>query len=510
MNTFRWQGKDFGAWLMTIARNLTTDHFKAGRTRLEQATEDMGVHDDATEGPESAVLDALTNEVLLGALKELPTEQQECLIMRFLQGMSIAETAADPRPHRRGGQAAPAARRTQPRQAAARGDAGPMSPAPRHRLRRNLPRRPVVGAEMTGHLDGAGTHDSTDRTDAMTSVIPARRRAEEFAALVDGAGDASDHRRRRPRSSWSAPCGAPRPSHRGPSSCPTCAPRLMAEAEVALSSIDARLTLPGARPHPPRPPLVAIAAGAVALIGATTSMAVAAQNALPGDALYPIKRAIEDAQSGLTVDEVAKGEALLANASGRLDEVSALQPATPPRASRRSPDTLDDFSDQADDGADVLLADYAQTGDRRSIDRAAHFTASSMDALVELGRPTGPVLGPRRRSSPRRAGAQRRSTPRPSRLPRAAVAASPRSRRCSRADLRRRAPTLAATTAPPVRGHRQSPTSPARPAARSGRQPARSTSDQLRPAASRRTGAGPPHRRPGQRRPTHQRPASAT
>jgi RNA polymerase sigma-70 factor (ECF subfamily) len=93
MNSFRWQGKDFGAWLMTIARNLTTDHFKAGRTRLEQTTEDMGLHDDATEGPESVVLDSLTNEALLGALKELPKEQQECLIMRFLQGLSIAETA---------------------------------------------------------------------------------------------------------------------------------------------------------------------------------------------------------------------------------------------------------------------------------------------------------------------------------------------------------------------------------------------------------------------------------
>ena len=68
MTNFRWQGKDFGAWLMTIARNLATDHFKAGRTRLEMTTEDMGQHDDATEGPETPVLASLTNEILLQAL----------------------------------------------------------------------------------------------------------------------------------------------------------------------------------------------------------------------------------------------------------------------------------------------------------------------------------------------------------------------------------------------------------------------------------------------------------
>jgi RNA polymerase sigma-70 factor, ECF subfamily len=94
MNGFRWQGKDFGAWLMTIARNLCTDHFKAGRTRLEVTTEDMGAHDDTTEGPEGAVLASLTNELLMEALTRLPEEQRDCLIMRFLQGLSIAETAA--------------------------------------------------------------------------------------------------------------------------------------------------------------------------------------------------------------------------------------------------------------------------------------------------------------------------------------------------------------------------------------------------------------------------------
>jgi RNA polymerase sigma-70 factor (ECF subfamily) len=93
MAGFRWQGKDFGAWLMTIGRNLCTDHFKAGRTRLELTTEDMGAHDDTTDGPEHEVLAGLTNQVLLDGLRKLSDEQRDCLIMRFLQGLSIAETA---------------------------------------------------------------------------------------------------------------------------------------------------------------------------------------------------------------------------------------------------------------------------------------------------------------------------------------------------------------------------------------------------------------------------------
>ncbi len=93
MSNFRWQGKDFGAWLMTIARNLTTDHYKSGKNRLEVVTEDMTPHDSAAEGPEAAVMAHLTNEALMEALQQLPHEQQECLVMRFLQGLSIAETA---------------------------------------------------------------------------------------------------------------------------------------------------------------------------------------------------------------------------------------------------------------------------------------------------------------------------------------------------------------------------------------------------------------------------------
>jgi RNA polymerase sigma-70 factor (ECF subfamily) len=94
MASFRWQGKDFGSWLMTIARNLTMDHYKSARTRLEAATDDLTAYAGRVDGPESEVLASLTNEALISALRQLPEVQQECLVLRFLQGMSVAETAS--------------------------------------------------------------------------------------------------------------------------------------------------------------------------------------------------------------------------------------------------------------------------------------------------------------------------------------------------------------------------------------------------------------------------------
>jgi RNA polymerase sigma-70 factor (ECF subfamily) len=96
ISSYTWQGRDFGAWLVTIARNLIADHFKSGRYRLEVATSDLveAGADRREEGPENEVLAAITNEALLEAVKTLGAEQQECISLRFLQGMSVAETAA--------------------------------------------------------------------------------------------------------------------------------------------------------------------------------------------------------------------------------------------------------------------------------------------------------------------------------------------------------------------------------------------------------------------------------
>ncbi|HEX4429628.1 MAG TPA: ECF subfamily RNA polymerase sigma factor, BldN family [Frankiaceae bacterium] len=95
IDSFTWQGRDFAAWLVTIARNLIADHFKSGRYRLEITTEDILESGPAqtTDGPESLVLDSLTNATLLSAVKKLNPEQQECIVLRFLQGLSVNETA---------------------------------------------------------------------------------------------------------------------------------------------------------------------------------------------------------------------------------------------------------------------------------------------------------------------------------------------------------------------------------------------------------------------------------
>ena len=94
IDSLSFQGRDVGAWLVTIARNIVLDHVKSSRYRLEVTTADMRDADRATDGPEDAVVAHLTNTQLLACVKQLGGEQQECIVLRFLHGLSVAETAA--------------------------------------------------------------------------------------------------------------------------------------------------------------------------------------------------------------------------------------------------------------------------------------------------------------------------------------------------------------------------------------------------------------------------------
>ncbi|MGY2003183.1 sigma-70 family RNA polymerase sigma factor [Blastococcus sp. SYSU DS1024] len=93
IDSLSFQGRDVGAWLVTIARNIIRDQVKSSRFRLEVSTADMRDADRATDGPEDAVLQHLTNEELLACVRQLGSEQQECIVLRFLHGLSVSETA---------------------------------------------------------------------------------------------------------------------------------------------------------------------------------------------------------------------------------------------------------------------------------------------------------------------------------------------------------------------------------------------------------------------------------
>jgi RNA polymerase sigma-70 factor (TIGR02952 family) len=94
IDSLSFQGRDVGAWLVTIARNIVLDHVKSSRYRLEVATADMRDADRATDGPEDAVVAHLTNRELLACVQQLGSEQQECIVLRFIHGLSVSETAA--------------------------------------------------------------------------------------------------------------------------------------------------------------------------------------------------------------------------------------------------------------------------------------------------------------------------------------------------------------------------------------------------------------------------------
>jgi RNA polymerase sigma-70 factor (ECF subfamily) len=91
IHRYRWQGKSFLAWLYTIARNAVTD-----RRRRQRPTVDLenafGLAEDGPTAHEHAVRGEEV-DALRGAVKHLTTEQQEVLVLRFVENMSSRQVA---------------------------------------------------------------------------------------------------------------------------------------------------------------------------------------------------------------------------------------------------------------------------------------------------------------------------------------------------------------------------------------------------------------------------------
>jgi RNA polymerase sigma factor (sigma-70 family) len=94
IDSVSYQGRDAGAWFTTIARNLITDHVKSSRVQRETVTAEFTDASTDQDSPEQAVIRRDTAADVRRRVGLLPTDQQECIRLRFFQDLSIAETAA--------------------------------------------------------------------------------------------------------------------------------------------------------------------------------------------------------------------------------------------------------------------------------------------------------------------------------------------------------------------------------------------------------------------------------
>jgi hypothetical protein len=226
----------------------------------------------------------------------------------------------------------------------------------------------------------------------MTPLISARR-AEEFARVVDGSGtDVAD------RYAELTPYVELLRTQETPAAraefVADLRERLLAVADTVL--LPARETQPrpgnvvplspGVRRHNRR---LAAAAAAFVVVGGTAGVAAAAENSLPGDPLYPLKRGIESAQVSLNTSDAAKGHDLISQASTRLDEVDGL--VSSGESTSRISDTLASFQRSAGNGADLLFLAYQRDGDPEGL-AALRSTfeqqTTQLDALAAQAPPT--------------------------------------------------------------------------------------------------------------------------
>jgi RNA polymerase sigma-70 factor, ECF subfamily len=86
-------GMDYGAWLTTVARNLTADYRKSYRRRFDRTRDIDDAEVPACPAAEDGALASLASEVLAAAIKGLTPDQRNVLWLRFYEARSVAETA---------------------------------------------------------------------------------------------------------------------------------------------------------------------------------------------------------------------------------------------------------------------------------------------------------------------------------------------------------------------------------------------------------------------------------
>jgi len=89
---FRFEGKPFAAWLFKVARNVVIDHY---RTRKNNSDLSEVISAIAKEGdPEAFAQRRATAQMLMTAIRRLTDEQQQVILLKFVDGMDNTEISA--------------------------------------------------------------------------------------------------------------------------------------------------------------------------------------------------------------------------------------------------------------------------------------------------------------------------------------------------------------------------------------------------------------------------------
>jgi RNA polymerase sigma-70 factor (ECF subfamily) len=87
LRNFDWRGVPFGAWLIRIAANLITDHWRRSSREV--------VDDPPETGTDSSVEQFSQQAHLFRLVDQLPSDQRRVIALRFAEGKTIKEIARD-------------------------------------------------------------------------------------------------------------------------------------------------------------------------------------------------------------------------------------------------------------------------------------------------------------------------------------------------------------------------------------------------------------------------------
>ena len=93
IDEYRDRGAPFAAWLYRIAHNLVANWYRDRGRRHDIRLDDLVGIAERGDGPEHLAERSEEARVLLSAMRTLPAERQQLLILKFVEGMSNVEIA---------------------------------------------------------------------------------------------------------------------------------------------------------------------------------------------------------------------------------------------------------------------------------------------------------------------------------------------------------------------------------------------------------------------------------